>query len=300
MELYSLPHSDSVEVGISFKWTTIHCLTQIQWGGGRSYKQRAIQDPRVRVWEMDSFTNGQLFTSLQWECRDGRSYKWTTIYCFTVTVRIWPLLEVDHYPLVHSNSAEMDALTNLLLCPASQLHCSNGCFYKWTNFYCVAVRVREMDVLTNVPLLTVSHRQYEVGRSYKCATIHSLKMRVRRWTLLYMDDYSLPHNDNAEMDSLPNGPLFFASKWQFGRWTLLEMYHYSLPHSVSAEMDSITNGALITVWQWECQDGRSYKRTTIPCLTSTVPRWTLLQIEHYPLSHSDSAEITNGAIFTAS
>ena len=188
---------------------------------------------------------------------------------------------MDNYLLPYSESAEMDALTNGQLFTASQWQCEDGRSNKWTTIHYFAVTVREMDVLTNGPLLTASHRQYEDGRSYKCATIHSLKMKMRRWMLFHMDDYSLPHNDNAEMDALKNGPLFFASKWQCGRWTLLEMDHYSLPHSVSAEMDSITNGALITVWQWQCEDGRTYKWTIIHCFTVTVRRWMLLEMDHY-------------------
>ena len=124
-----------------------------------------------------------------------------------------------------------------------------------------------------------------------------------------MDHYSQPHSDITKMDALTNGPLFTASEWQFWdersykwtaiysltvterRGTLLQMDHYSLPYSDSVEMDALTNGPPFTASQWQCEEVRSYKWSTIHCLTMRVWRWTLLQIDHYSLPHSDSVKI---------
>ena len=59
-----------------------------------------------------------------------------------------------------------------------------------------------------------------------------------------MDHYSLLHSDSAVMDALTNGPLFTGAQLQY------------------TKMDALPNG------------------TTIHCLTMTVRRWELLQMEH--------------------
>ena len=122
------------------------------------------------------------------------------------------------------------------------------------------------DALTNGTLFTASQWKYDGGRSYKWSTIHYLTITV----------------------------------W---RWTLLQIENYSLPHSESTTMDALTNEVLFTTSQWLCGDGRSYKSKTIHYLTVKVRRWTFLQMDHYLLPQSDSAEmnaLTNGTLFTAS
>ena len=196
MDHYSVPHSEiSKMVALtnealftasqwesgdrrSYKWNTIFAASQWQCEDGSTYKWNTIQYLRVRMWKMDSLTNGNLFTSLQCQCGDGRSYKWTTIFWFTVTVRIWTLLGMDQNSLPHGDSVEVDALTNRPLFTASQWQCGDG-------------------------------------RSYKWSTVDCLTMTVWRWTLLQIENYSLLHSESVEMDAkmdaLSNGPLFSAS-----------------------------------------------------------------------------------------
>ena len=139
---------------------------------------------------MDALTNGPLFTASNWQCGDGRSYKWTTIHCLIITVRRWTFLEMDHYSLLHSDSAKMDPLRNEPLFTASQWLCGDGCSYKWTTIHCFTVTVWEMDALANGPLFISSQWQCGDGRSYKWTTIYCPTVRV--WLI----------------DTLTNGPLF--------------------------------------------------------------------------------------------
>ena len=101
MELYSVPHSDSVEVGISFKWTTIYCLTDTVG--------------RWTFLQTDSYSGPQ-----SQSVRDALFYKWTIIYFLTVRVRRWTLLQMDYYLLLHSDSTKMVALRSGPLSTGSQ------------------------------------------------------------------------------------------------------------------------------------------------------------------------------------
>ena len=163
--------------------------------------------------KMEALANEALLTASQWQCGDGRSYKWNTIHCLTMTVWRCTLLQMEHYSLHHSESAKMDALTNWALFSASKWLCGDG-------------------------------------RSYKWSTIHCLTVTVCRWTLLQMKHYSLPHSESAKIEELTNGSLFTASQWQCEdkrsyKWHTI---HYSLPKSDSVEMDTLRNGPLFTVW----------------------------------------------------
>ena len=139
---------------------------------------------------MDTLTYGPLLISSQWQCGKGRPYKWTTIHCLIITVRRWTFLEMDHYSLLHSDSAKMDPLRNEPLFTASQWLCGDGCSYKWTTIHCFTVTVWEMDALANGPLFISSQWQCGDGRSYKWTTIYCPTVRV--WLI----------------DTLTNGPLF--------------------------------------------------------------------------------------------
>ena len=67
-----------------------------------------------------------------------------------------------------------------------------------------------------------------------------------------------------------------------GIWPLLQVDHYSLllRHSVG--------------------DGRSYRCTSIYCLTVIVTIFMLFQMDNYPLPHVEMHALTNGPLFTAS
>ena len=283
MDHYSVPHS---EISKMVALTNEALFTASQWesGDGSTYKWNTIQYLRVRMWKMDSLTNGNLFTSLQCQCGDGRSYKWTTIFWFTVTVRIWTLLGMDQNSLPHGDSVEVDALTNRPLFTASQWQCGDG-------------------------------------RSYKWSTVDCLTMTVWRWTLLQIENYSLPHSESAKMDALTNEALFATSQWECGdgrfyKWntifwftltvrrsTLLLLDNYSQPHRDSTNMDAPRNGPKFIASQWQCGDGRSYKWTTIHCLTVIVWTWMLLERNNCSLPQSYSgnmATLTSGPLFTAS
>ena len=257
---------DGREDGLSYKWTTIHCLTvTVQW------------------WTLLQMDHCSLLGSDN--VGDGRSYKWSTIYCLTVTVRRWTLLQFHHFLLLHSESAKMVALTNEALFTASQWEsgdrrsykwntifaasqwqCEDGSTYKWNTIQYLRVRMWKMDSLTNGHLFTSLQWQCGDGRSYKWTTIFCFTVTVRRWTLLLLDHYSQPHRDSTNMDAPRNGPKFIAS-------------------------------------QWQCGDGRSYKWTTIHCLNVIVWTWTLLERNNYSLPQGDSgnmAALTNGPLFTAS
>ena len=169
MEHDSLSHSDSVQMDAltngtlfttsqwqcedvrSYKWSTIHCLKMTVW------RRTCLQMDHYSLPHSDSakmyaLTNEALFTASQWQCGDGRSYKWTTIHSLTVTVRRWKNLQMEHYLVPHNDSVEMDPLTN-------------------------------------GPLFTASQWKCEDGRQYKWSTIHCLKVTVWRWTLLQMKHY---------------------------------------------------------------------------------------------------------------
>ena len=253
--------------------------------------------------KMDALTNGLLFTSSQWQCCYGRSYKWTTIQCFTMTVWRWMLLQIENYSLHHSDSAKMDALTNEALFTASQSLCGEGRSYKWQTIHCLTVTVWRWTLLEIDHYSLIGFDNVEYGRSYKWYTIHCITGTVRRSTLLKMKHYSLPHNDSVEMDALTNRKLFTASQWKYDdgrsykwstihyltitvwRWTLLQIENYSLPHSESTKMDILTNGPLFAPSEWQCWDERSYKWNTIHSLTVNVREMDAL---------------TNGPLFTSS
>ena len=338
MDRYLQPHSDSTKMDAltngplfapsdwqcwderSYKWTTIHFLTVTVW------RWTLLQMDHYSMLhnncaEMDALTNWPLFTVSHWECEDGITYKWRTIHCLTVTVWRWKFLQMEHYLLPHSDSVQMDAFTNETIFTTSQWESEDGRSCKWSTIHCLRMTVwrwtllqmdryslphsdsTKMDILTNGPLFTPSEWQCGDGHSYKWTTFHCLTVTVRRCTLLQMKHYLLPQSDSAEMNALTNGPLFTASQWESGIWTLLQMDHYSLPHSDSTKMDILTNGPLFTAWQWQGEDGGTYKCSNIHCLTVTVWRWKLLQMEQYSLPHSDSAKIdalTNEALLTAS
>ena len=214
---------------------------------------------------MEALKNGTLFTSSQWQCEHRRSCKWSTINCLTVTVWRWTLLQMEHYSLPHNDGVEMYALTNGALFSASKWKCEDGCSYKWT-------------------------------------TIHCLKVTVWRWTLLQIDRYSVPHNDGVDGCSY-KWTAIFCFTVTVRRWTLLLLDHYSQPDRDSTNMDAPRNGLKFIASQWQCGDGRSYKWTTIHCLTVIVCTWTLLERNNYSLHHSDSVQmdaLTNGSLFTAS
>ena len=159
------------------------------------------------------------------------------------------------------------------------------------------------DALTNGTLFTASQWKYDGGRSYKWSTIHYLTITVWRWTLLQIENYSLPHSESTTMDALTNEALFSTSQWlcEDGR-----SYKWNIIHCLT-----------VTVWRWtllqmdhysllgfdNVKYGRSYKWSTIQCFRVTVLRWMFLQMNYYSLLHSESAEmdaLTISPLFIAS
>ena len=159
---------------------------------------------------MDTLTYGPLLISSQWQCGKGRPYKWITIHCLIIIVRRWTFLEMDHYSLLHSDSAKINPLRNEPLFTASQWLCGDGCSYKWTTIHCLIMTVRRWRPLQVDHYSLLHSDSVGDGCSCKWTTINFLTVTARRWTLLQMDHYLLPHSESV-------------INWRSYKWTTIHV-----------------------------------------------------------------------------